>query len=139
MSTVTLDGVTIAVREYIWKKLNPPTLGSPFGGVVSSVTLPFYLYLIVVERKRKKLSVFTYEACEKPSELNFDPTFFKISLREREDFVDVDELNLLNTGSATISDIDYHNEKNGHHLYRQAKSYSQKIYLLDPLCYKHCN
>lgn len=78
----------------------------------------------------------TYKAWESFFELKFDSTVFRISLRKHYDFVNVDEINLSNTGSTTISDTDRYNERNGHNLYGQDKSYPRKVYPLKPSCHK---
>lgn len=70
--TGMLNDANISVGLFIWKNLIPATVGNVVGGMLFSLTIPYYLHLYVVEQDRKLLQLPEYDAFDEQPEINVD-------------------------------------------------------------------
>lgn len=76
--TGMLNGASISVGLFIWKNLIPASLGNIVGGMLFSLTIPYYLHLYVVEQDRKLLQLPEYDAFDEQPEINVDSRVVRV-------------------------------------------------------------
>lgn len=76
--TGMFNGANISVGLFIWKNLIPASLGNIVGGMLFSLTIPYYLHLYVVEQDRKLLQLPEYDAFDEQPEINVDSRVVRV-------------------------------------------------------------
>lgn len=79
--TGMFNGANISVGLFIWKNLIPVSLGNIVGGMLFSLTIPYYLHLYVVEQDRKLLQLPEYDAFDEQPEINVDSRVVRVKPR----------------------------------------------------------
>lgn len=79
--TGMFNGANISVKLFIWKNLIPASVGNIVGGMLFSLTIPYYLHLYVVEQDRKLLQLPEYDAFDEQPEINVDSRVVKAKPR----------------------------------------------------------
>lgn len=64
--------------RYFWKIMLPGCLGNIVGGFFFSLTIPWYLHLVVVEQDMKRLNLPSYEEKDEQPMLNMDSRVIRI-------------------------------------------------------------
>lgn len=76
--TGMLNGANISVGLFIWKNMVPASVGNIVGGMLFSLTIPYYLHLYVVEQDRKLLQLPEYDAFDEQPEINVDSRVVRV-------------------------------------------------------------